>query len=94
MACCRICSWAARTSRVISAARGLAYRGAVDERGLDAGGQQQRGAGWQGADRGGLEDVLAAQGDRLADPPVAVVEGADGHVVLPDEGGQVAGQAW
>ena len=67
--------------------------GEVDERGLDAGGEQQRGAGRQGADRGGLEDVLAAQRHRFAGPAVAVVDGADGDVVLADQRGQVAGQA-
>ncbi len=38
-------------------------------------------------------DVLAAQRDLLAGAAVAVAGGADRHVVLADQGGQVAGEA-
>ena len=65
----------------------------MDQRGLDPGGQQQRGARGQGADGGGFEDVLPPQRDRFAGAAVAVGEGADRDVVLADEGGEVAGQA-
>ena len=94
MACSRICSCAACWAAVISAARGPAYQGV---RWISAGlmpvASSSAVPGRQGADGGGFEDVLPAQRHRLAGPPVAVVEGADGDVVLADQGGQVAGQA-
>ena len=65
----------------------------LDQGGAGAGGQQQRRAGREGADVGGFEDVLAAQGDLLARSAVAVAGRADRDVVLADQGGQVTGQA-
>ncbi|MFI7040649.1 hypothetical protein ACIBI0_28500 [Microbispora rosea] len=55
----------------------------LQQRRPDSDGQQQRGARFERADRGGLEDVLAAQADLLAGVALAVGQAPDRDVVLP-----------
>ena len=45
-----------------------------------------------GPDVGGFEDQAPLEGDLLAGPAVADADGPDGHVMVADQGGDVAGE--
>src|SRR5215213_264254 len=71
----------------------LVARPKLDTGGLGARGEQKRGAAWKGTDVLCPEDALSAQRHGVAAVAVAVVDGADGDVVVADEAGDVLGDA-
>ena len=94
-------AWAARWMAASARSRAASIRAGVragvpgpqvEQGRAVAGRQQQRGSPLDGRDVGGLQDQPPLAGDLLAGAAVADADRPDGHVVVADEDGDVAGE--